>query len=66
VGGCAYHVAHPGGLSYEKFPVNSFEAEARRGGRFIPMGHTSGPLTPEPGQVHREYPLTLDLRWSGL
>ena len=46
IGGCTYFVAHPGGLSYESYPVNSFEAESRRINRFWDFGHTQGELTP--------------------
>ena len=60
--GCRYHVSHPGGRSFEIFPVNSYEAEGRRLARFEAHGHTPGQFAPVPRRISPDYPLTLDLR----
>jgi len=53
IGGCTYHVVHPGGRAYEDFPVNANVAQSRRVSRFWDFGHSPGgiftyPTTPAP------------------
>ncbi|MES2793439.1 MAG: transglutaminase family protein [Planctomycetota bacterium] len=62
IGGCSWHVAHPGGLAHEFFPVNANVAESRRVARFFPIGHTPGQRAVPPMEINADYPLTLDLR----
>ena len=62
IGGCTYHASHPGGRSSESFPVNSYEAEARRLARFFRTGHTGGKIHPVEPKLSPDFPFTLDLR----
>jgi uncharacterized protein (DUF2126 family)/transglutaminase-like putative cysteine protease len=62
LGGCTYHVVHPGGLSYAKLPINAFEAESRRLSRFFTHGASQGRWKPPPPPSSLESSFTLDLR----
>ena len=46
IGGFNYFVTHPGGRSYDTFPVNSYEAESRRINRYWDFNHSQGEVTP--------------------
>ncbi len=62
IAGCVYHVAHPGGRHFERFPVNAYEAESRRLARFASGGHTPLSAVIPAEERNPDFPFTLDLR----
>src|SRR4029079_16928587 len=66
IGGCRYHVSHPGGLAFSAPPVNALEAQARRRALFESNAHSPGRTSIKSGAAHPDFPCTLDLRRAGL
>jgi uncharacterized protein (DUF2126 family)/transglutaminase-like putative cysteine protease len=64
IGGCTYHVVHPGGRSEDSSPINANAAEARRFARFWAHGHTPGQMYVYKEALNPSMPMTLDLRWQ--
>ncbi len=62
LGGCTYHVVHPAGRNYETFPVNAWEAEARRAARFETSRHEPGSIVAPSAKINSQHPYSLDLR----
>ena len=62
IGGCRYHVAHPGGRNFQALPVNALEAESRRHRPLREHRPFARQAAIEPAGVHPDFPLTLDLR----
>lgn len=62
IGGCVYHVMHPGGRAYDELPLNENEAEGRRISRFIAPTHSAGRVKTPYAEINPDYPHTLDLR----
>ena len=65
IGGCTYHVVHPGGRGTDRFPINANEAESRRVARFDKFAmsdQTFSTLSQLPKPGSNSLPVTLDMR----
>ncbi len=62
IGGCKYHVFHPGGRNYDTTPVNVNEAEGRMISRFEKIGHSKGKFEVRSIDYNPDFIYTLDLR----
>lgn len=56
LGGCRYHVVHPGGRNYDTLPINAFEAESRRP-FFSGWSTRPGQCSCSPSPPARSFPL---------
>ena len=62
LGGCQYHVMHPGGRNYTAFPVNAFESESRGWRASFRMGTLPASIRCCRRRSSPDFPCTLDLR----
>jgi uncharacterized protein (DUF2126 family) len=66
VGGCTYHVGHPGGRGHDDLPgQRTTRPKGRRNARFVTGGHTPGTpvsVTLPAAETNTHFPYTLDLR----
>ena len=65
LGGCVYHVAHPGGRNYETFPRQRQRSGGAPLGAFRAARPHAGRLRAPPEERNANFRMTLDLQASG-
>ncbi len=62
LGGCQYHVMHPGWPQLRNLPGERFRVRKPAARALFRMGHTPGFMAPPQEAPNLEFPFTLDLR----